>query len=525
MQTHTKSAIGIVVLGLIGLLAYKLLLPLFESSQQKNTSDARATKGKIVIGVDNWIGYFPLCSPDLRKRMRRSGYNLQCQDDKADYAQRMQALADGDLQFAVATVDSYLQNARKLNYPGTIVAVIDESKGGDAIVAWKDKIKSIDGLKSQKSFKVAFTPDSPSEHLLKSMAVHFDVPVLLGEDNSWRVHTDGSEGALKKLLNKNVDAAVLWEPDVTKALRETNMVKLLGTEDTDKLVVDILVVNRKYSQREPEAVSTLLKQYFRTLKYYRGNSQALLDDAAEYSQVKPELVKTMLAGVDWVNLSQNSLLWYGTMAIGTAPSEGLVDAIEATARILADHGGHNDELIPDGDPYRLINSRFIGELYSASATSTQFGQTRVQDADVQLQDSLEKDFNKLSDEQWLVLREIGTLKILPIVFQSGVDELTPEGKEQLDRAVDNLKHYPNFRVMIKGHTGKRGNASANLNLSKERAEAVTRYLNVTYGIDLDRMYPQGFGGTKPLARKSGESSRAYNYRLPRVELFLVAEDI
>ncbi|WP_455205583.1 OmpA family protein [Kaarinaea lacus] len=525
MRTHTKTAFGIVIFGIVAISAYNFLLPLFEASQQKQTSDAKVTKGKITIGVDNWIGYFPLCSPEMRKRMRRSGYNLQCQDDNADYAKRMQQLREEELEFAVATVDSYILNASSLNYPGTIIAVIDESKGGDAIVAWKDKLNSLDALKTKSDYKIAFTPSSPSEHLIKSMAVHFDVPNLLGTEKQWRLETDGSEGALKILLAKNAEAAVLWEPDVSRALQNKDIVKLLGTEDTDKLIVDILIVNRKYSQRDPEAVTTLLTQYFRTLKFYRDNPQQFLEDAAETTSLDTAVVKTIIDGVDWMNLSQNSLSWFGTSSAGLGSSEGLVDAIESTARILIDHGDYSSNPIPDADPYRLINSEFIAELFNAGASSTQFGQTKSHDVDVKSEDSLEKSFDKLTATQWDALREIGTLKIRPIVFQSGVDELTYEGKSELDKAVDNLKHYPNFRVVIKGHTGLRGDKKANQTLSQERAEAVVRYFNVTYGIDIDRLRPMGLGSSQPLAKKPGESNRSYNYRLPRVELFLVTEDL
>lgn len=117
------------------------------------------------------------------------------------------------------------------------------------------------------------------------------------------------------------------------------------------------------------------------------------------------------------------------------------------------------------------------------------------------------------------------MKVRPIVFQSGSYTLTFEGKKELDKAAENLKHYPNFRVLVKGHTGFRGDAEANRVLSQHRAESVVRYLSEAYGIDPNRIRPIGYGGSKPLQKKPGESSRAYNYRLPRVELALVTEDI
>ena len=70
-----------------------------------------------MIGVDNWIGYFPLCSDEMRKRMRTAGYVLHCEDDKADYPKRLRTLKSNELQFAVATVDAYLLNGPAAGFP------------------------------------------------------------------------------------------------------------------------------------------------------------------------------------------------------------------------------------------------------------------------------------------------------------------------------------------------------------------------------------------------------------------------
>ena len=110
------------------------------------------------------------------------------------------------------------------------------------------------------------------------------------------------------------------------------------------------------------------------------------------------------------------------------------------------------------------------------------------------------------------------------MFQSGSASLTYEGKQEVDRAVENLRHYPNFRVVISGHSGLRGDALANTELSQARANSVGRYLRVTYALDSNRLKAAGQGSSEPLPKLPGESNRAYNYRLPRVELTLVAEE-
>ncbi|MDH5178686.1 MAG: phosphate ABC transporter substrate-binding/OmpA family protein [Gammaproteobacteria bacterium] len=527
MKGHTKFVLGLFVVGVIFIIGYKFVSPLLEDDAQRSTSDAIATKGTIRIGVDNWIGYYPLCSDEMRKRMRRAGYVLQCEDDKADYAERMKKLKKGKLQFAVATVDSYLLNGADVKYPGTIIAVIDESKGGDAIVAWSDKADNLDALKAKQDIKIALTPDSPSDHLLKSVAVHFDVPFLRNKQGSWRVPANGSEDALKKLTDKKVDVAVLWEPDVSRALGKKGIKKLLGTEQTNKLIVDILIVERDYAQDHPAEVEILLQNYFRTLKHYQSDTDALARDAARETGLPEKTVRTLLGGVNWINLSDNSLAWFGVNSAGGKSREDLVDTIESTANILIDSGDFSSSPIPNNDPYRLTNSRFIGDLFEKSFTTEgQFGKSGTGSNQVTVtENSLEREFRQLTTAQWSKLREIGTLKIRPIVFQSGTADLTQEGKQQIDRAVENLKHYPNFRVVVKGHTGTKGDKRANNTLSLDRAEAVSRYLLVTYNISTNRLRAVGYGGSKPPARQKGESSRSYNYRLPRVELVLVAENI
>ena len=134
------------------------LLPYFQDRHQKVTSDATKTKGKIRIAMDNWVGYFPLRSPEMKNLMRRSGWILVCEDDNADYGQRMQRLEEHEIDLAVATVDSFILNAEKYGYPGTIISVIDESKGGDAILSVSKRVNNLDALKGKKDIRVAFTP-------------------------------------------------------------------------------------------------------------------------------------------------------------------------------------------------------------------------------------------------------------------------------------------------------------------------------------------------------------------------------
>jgi outer membrane protein OmpA-like peptidoglycan-associated protein/ABC-type nitrate/sulfonate/bicarbonate transport system substrate-binding protein len=511
VNVHVKIAAGLIVLGLIAAAGYKYVWPRFEERRQIDTSDARGAKGRIVIGTDNWVGYFPLCSDEMKKRMRGAGYVLHCEEDKADYPARFAALRAGQLQFAVATIDAYLLNGPGAGFPGAIVAIIDESKGGDAIVGWQDRVASIEALKAHPTPSIAFTPGSPSEHLLRSAAVHFDVTGLR-EGSAWRVETDGSPAALNKFLSRKVDAAVLWEPDVTRALNTKGAVKLLSTADTQRLIVDVLIAGRNVLQQDPEMVKALLQTYFEVARYYRDRPDALARDVAASTRLPAPQVTAMLSGVAWTSLTDNFQVWLGS----TPDASATVDVIQSTLRVLEESAAIKHNPLPDRDPYRILNRQFIGAAFTSAATGAAAGPQPNPS-------SLEKRFDPLDDEAWSRLREVGTLKAFNVSFQSGTSDLGHDGKLELDRMMEILRHYPTFRILVRGHTGLNGDPEENKRLSGDRAEAVARYMNVTYNVDLNRMRVVGIGAAQPLARIPGESERAYQYRLPRVELSLLAE--
>jgi outer membrane protein OmpA-like peptidoglycan-associated protein len=394
-----------------------------------------------------------------------------------------------------------------------MIAVLDESKGGDALLAWGDKLASLDELRRSTDYKIAFTPNSPSDQLLKSVAVHFDIP-RLKQRQGWPVFANGSKDALKRLLAKEVDAAILWQPDVSRALQQSSLKILLSTAQTQQLIVDVLIAGKDALRARPEMLEVLLREYFYTLKHYRENDAELLSDLEAATGLDETSVKSLLTGVEWQSLSENAKQWFGVRTSGGLPEQRLVDTIHSTIGILADYGSVAASPLPDNDPYRITYSQFIAAL-----------QGKLAPDDVPAPQQPAGEFPPLSESQWEHLQPVGKLKIRPIVFASGSDALSLDDKRQLDEAAATLRHYPTFRILVRGHTSQKGDKQLNQALSQDRADAVARYLNITHGIPENRMRAVGLGGGEPLPQLAGESDRAYNYRLPRVELILAAEKL
>lgn len=524
MSNKVIGAIILLVVGILMVAGVYFLTPMIKDHQQATSSDAKGTKGTLTVAMDNWIGYAPLCSLEMKRLMKNSGYAWNCDDDKADYVKRMQAVKERKIQFAVGTVDTDVLTGEKHAYPGVIAAVIDQSKGGDGILALKSKYADLNALKSVNGLRIAFTPSSPSHHLLKAVADHFGIPEVLAK-NAERIETEGSQYACKALLDGKVDVAVCWEPDISKTLEKGGgkIVKLLGTEQTERLIVDILMAERSFADANPDVVKLVLGNYFMALKSYRDNPELLKKETVDAHHLSADKVEAMLKGVQWATLQDNAEKWFGISANGVRGDEGLIATIESTWRILVASGDFKSNPLPSKDPYRLVNSEYVKELVTKGVSG--FTVPGAKDAKAVVS-GLEAKFAELPPARWANLRPVGTLRVEPVTFQRGSEELTLDGKESLDAIAEKLRHYPSFRILVSGHTALGGDPAANQQLSQDRADSVARYFSVTFNVDPNRMLALGKGSTEPLKECVANANTAdCDYKLPRVEILLVRESL
>lgn len=104
------------------------------------------------------------------------------------------------------------------------------------------------------------------------------------------------------------------------------------------------------------------------------------------------------------------------------------------------------------------------------------------------------------------------LALQGVNFASGSSELTPDSLAVLDRVASDLLRYPDVRVAVAAHTDNQGDANANLELSKQRALSVARYL-VSRGIGASRLRPEAYGESSPLVSNATPEGRAQNRRV------------
>ena len=99
-----------------------------------------------------------------------------------------------------------------------------------------------------------------------------------------------------------------------------------------------------------------------------------------------------------------------------------------------------------------------------------------------------------------------------ISFDPGRADIKPNFRPVLDRFAQSLVENPGSVIQIVGHTDATGNDAANVQLSRERANATRDYLG-SRGVTTNRITTDGRGEREPLASNDTEAGRARNRRV------------
>jgi OOP family OmpA-OmpF porin len=106
-----------------------------------------------------------------------------------------------------------------------------------------------------------------------------------------------------------------------------------------------------------------------------------------------------------------------------------------------------------------------------------------------------------------------------IAISFSIDVFTKNGEikndfvPKLKEIAELLKKYPQYRILIEGHTDNSGKEKANIKLSSERANAILDHIVNTDGVPLDRLSSVGYGGLRPITSNSDSEGIKQNRRI------------
>lgn len=527
MRKVTVVLLALGLLVMIGSVIFRFVFaPSIQEERQKEkiegVSGASRIKDTIKVAGDNYLGYWFIASREVKQRAGQKGYAVLWSNDNGNYSERLQKFREGTYDVIVLPVNSYLFHG-KPDFPGVIVAALSDSKGADNIVGYKDKVTRGDNRQvrindlNNPNLKIAVTPDSPSSFLIDVATIYFDLSSLKTR-GQWLVEAGGSDDAYQKLLKRQVDVAVLWEPNVSQALQIPGVESVFGSDQISGMIIDVFVVRSETFLAKPEMVEAFFEAYFETLGYYSSNRDEMIQQMAKTTVFKTEdAVKTALERIAWFDLRTNYDEWF---SLGSNPGlsgerkEKIIRTIIQVGDVMKEAGEIKEDPLR-GNPYRIISGKVLESVYKK--TMPEVGKLGAIPPSVAA-------FAALSDQEWMKLRNIGNLRVLPITFDASTSRLTLEGGQVVDQAATLLIYnFPQYRVLVRGHTAPSGDEAANAALSQERANLIKDYLIQTHRLDPNRVKSIGMGSSEQLAREPNEPERSWRNRLARVEFILLEE--
>jgi len=137
------------------------------------------------------------------------------------------------------------------------------------------------------------------------------------------------------------------------------------------------------------------------------------------------------------------------------------------------------------------------------------------EAEARIREQFETIENLFNREEARVSREGNNLilRLVGLTFDSGSNDVREQHRVLLQKVAQAASVFPRSQLVIAGHTDSYGSDDTNMNLSRERAEAVSAYLSNEFGIPAFRSSAVGYGETQPIANNDTPQGRERNRRI------------
>ncbi|MBI5793821.1 ABC transporter substrate-binding protein [Candidatus Uhrbacteria bacterium] len=278
-------------------------------------------KVQFKINVDTWIGYAPLYL--AKEKGFYDGINVEI-ITTPDVAQRKLILERGENQAIAETVDQLVLDHDQGIHSVAILGM-DFSNGADGIVA-TDAIKTLEDLKGKTVLvQKNYASEALLDYLLEKNGIAFsDVN---------KVDTEAGAAGAAFAAGK-AEAAVTFEPWLSKAKERAGGHILLSSKDAPGVIVDILSVQEQYLKDHPETVAKVARGWFRAVDYWNQHPEESNAIMAKHYQLTPQEFAEQVTGLRWPAYKEN--VAYFTK--GATPSiydvtETFVDIFRKTGQI------------------------------------------------------------------------------------------------------------------------------------------------------------------------------------------------
>jgi len=264
----------------------------------------KEASNNVAMAFCTWTGYSPMFIAKEKGYFEEAGINMDIQviEDESTYTS---IITNGSVQFLATAQDPNIKmyaNGANSRY----VLTMDASNGADALVATAD-ITSLDELAGRS---VALDKSASSYYFFLTALENGSS--ITEEDINVIDMGDTTEAGLA-FMSGNVDAAIMWEPELSEAIESVDGAHALVTSaDYPETILDSLVVNTQYAEENPEVVAAVEEAWYKAVDYMRENpddAYALM--ASGFEEVSAEDIAGDSEGLKFFGRDENKALLSG----------------------------------------------------------------------------------------------------------------------------------------------------------------------------------------------------------------------
>lgn len=296
------------------------------------------------IAHSTWVGYGPFYIAQEKGFFEEEGLNVELivmEDTKT----RVPALAAGRIDAAATTVDTVLTFYSEQR-PFRYLFAVDDSKGGDGIVA-NNEIKTIADLAGKR---VAYQEASVSQFylsvLLKEAGLSLDAVEMVNM-------TAADAGAA--FVAKRVDAAVTWEPWLTRGDQAEHGHVLVDSSSSPGLITDVVLTTVAKLEARTAEFQALYRAWVKAVEWQKANeaeADAIMARGVGGWLKEAEAFEEARSGVAYYDSAMNEAF------IGTAEMPGAITRTIGNALTLGREAGLFDH---DLEPATLIAFEIVNQ--------------------------------------------------------------------------------------------------------------------------------------------------------------------
>jgi hypothetical protein len=432
---------------------------------------------RVKIALDSFSGYCVFRTPEFRKNLEKKSGTLVLHlvDDGANYNTRIKTLESGETPLAVFTIDALVNNSALCDSPpGSIVLLLDETQGADAIIGYKETFPDLASM-NRADLKIIGVRDSPSETLARVVRTKLELTKVPG---SSFVPADGPDDVVKQFKDaspKDPKVFVLWEPYISQVLKDyPDAHRIADSSRFNGYIVDVLVAQKDYLKKHPDEVQAVVEAYLESLpsqRTMRGMTKLVLEDSRRLVAKKKQVpllteedAEKVVQGIWWKTAREN----YAHFGLVPGTPLGVPETV--------------DDMIKNISSV-LIQTKALTKMMPAEQFVDKDISTKLQQMDFVPRD---RTWARTAGDQWLKLRPVHKVGFEKIPFGRRSDVPDDDDvKAILQKAIDLMKANPNYYLEIQGHHAK--SSAADDELALTRARSVQRYLQEQGNIPAERM--------------------------------------